>query len=139
MAISDHFSDGNHAASKKIRDIADESTPDTAIQNTKESVGVVNRLVLDKDTHEDDTWAMRHISIHRVQPLIEAFDENGSSFVTIAEVNAFTSGRPAGWRFVISPCVVACTRLIDCHSLPRWIAYWTCGMNLVLIMSMACR
>lgn len=30
--------------------------------------------------------------------LLEAFDPDASAFTTISEINAFTDGRPAGWR-----------------------------------------
>jgi hypothetical protein len=48
----------------------------------------------------EDTWALPYISILRVQPLIEAFDDDASGFVSISEVNAFTSARPENWRSV---------------------------------------
>ena len=48
----------------------------------------------------EDIWALEYISIHRIQPLIEALDDDASSFVTVAEVNAFTANRPADWRCV---------------------------------------
>ncbi|TFY59079.1 hypothetical protein EVG20_g7918 [Dentipellis fragilis] len=61
---------------------------------------------------ESDEWTLEYISINRIQPLIEALDDDVSSFVTIAEVNAFTRARPDGW------------------SLPYWIAYNTIGVEL---------
>lgn len=48
--------------------------------------------------NSEDSWALEHISIRRIQPLIEALDDDASSWVTIAEVNAFTAARPADWR-----------------------------------------
>jgi hypothetical protein len=49
----------------------------------------------------EDTWALPYISILRVQPLIEALDDDASGFVSISEVNAFTSARPENWRSVL--------------------------------------
>jgi hypothetical protein len=47
-----------------------------------------------------DQWALEYITIHHVQPLIEALDDDVSGFVTIAEVNEFTTSRPANWSYV---------------------------------------
>jgi len=49
----------------------------------------------------DDSWALQYINVRQVQPLIEAIDDDGSSFVTINELNDFTSCRPDGWRRVL--------------------------------------
>jgi hypothetical protein len=46
----------------------------------------------------DDQWALEFIDIHRIQPLIEALDDDVSGFVTITEVNSFTAARPLDWR-----------------------------------------
>ncbi len=45
-----------------------------------------------------DAWALDHINITRLQPLIEALDEDTSGSVSISEVNKFTMSRPDGWR-----------------------------------------
>ena len=46
----------------------------------------------------EDMWVLNHITVYRVQSLMEALDDDGSSFVTVDKVNAFTSRRPEGWR-----------------------------------------
>lgn len=48
----------------------------------------------------DDRWALEYISIPRMQPLLEAIDDDASSFVTITEINNFTQARPGYWRSV---------------------------------------
>jgi len=35
-----------------------------------------------------------------VRPTLEAFDDDASGFITIAEVNTFTDYRPVEWRLV---------------------------------------
>ena len=50
------------------------------------------------ETPVEDMWALEYISVNRIQPLMEALDDDGSSFVTVNEVNEFTSRRPVGWR-----------------------------------------
>ena len=46
----------------------------------------------------EDMWALEYITVNKIQPLMEALDDDGSSFVTVGEVNAFTSSRPESWR-----------------------------------------
>lgn len=48
---------------------------------------------------EDDLWALAHLNILHVQPILEAFDDDGTGFVSIREANAFTASRPADWRY----------------------------------------
>jgi len=45
-----------------------------------------------------DAWAIKYIDVMWVQPILEAFDDDASGFITVAEVNHFTSSRPADWR-----------------------------------------
>ncbi|KAI0373412.1 hypothetical protein BV20DRAFT_937448 [Pilatotrama ljubarskyi] len=58
---------------------------------------------------DDDEWALEWININRLQAIAEAFDDDASGFITITEVNQFTSSRPKDW------------------SLLRWLAYWAVG------------
>ncbi|KAH9838710.1 uncharacterized protein C8Q71DRAFT_752552 [Rhodofomes roseus] len=60
-------------------------------------------------TSDADAWSLEFISMKWLQSISEAFDDDASGFVTIAEANDFTSSRPTNW------------------SLPRWIAYWAVG------------
>lgn len=46
----------------------------------------------------DDEWALEWIGVSRLQAIAEAFDDDGSGFITVAEVNNFTSSRPPDWR-----------------------------------------
>ncbi|KAK7040772.1 hypothetical protein VNI00_009678 [Paramarasmius palmivorus] len=100
MALRDHFVRGIH--NNKL-DKADEA--DVHIAKGMESASA------------QDQWAMRYITdlrLQLLQPLMEALDDDVSSFVTIDEVNAFTAARPLNW------------------SLPRWIAYWTYGFEMTV-------
>ena len=47
-----------------------------------------------------DAWAIKFIDVTRLQPILEAFDDDASGFITISEMNRFTSSRPADWRLV---------------------------------------
>ena len=46
----------------------------------------------------EDRWALQYVMVPRLRPLLEAMDENFSSFITVKEVNRFTSSRPDHWR-----------------------------------------
>ena len=50
---------------------------------------------------DPDAWAIKYIDIMRVQPILEAMDDDASGFITIGEMNRFTSSRPIDWRLVL--------------------------------------
>jgi hypothetical protein len=51
-------------------------------------------------SRDPDAWAIKFIDVTRLQPILEAFDDDASGFITITEVNYFTSSRPIEWRSV---------------------------------------
>ncbi|KAF8549417.1 hypothetical protein OG21DRAFT_1488548 [Imleria badia] len=110
MAINDHFSAKLNVAINEIQMIANEPNPKSPTENLRNIASIAQLAI--PATPAEDLWTLRYITVHRAQPLIEALDDDGSSFITVNEVNAFTSSRPQGW------------------SLPRWIAYWTMGFEM---------
>jgi len=48
-----------------------------------------------------DAWAIKYIDIMRLQPILEAFDDDASGFITITEMNHFTTSKPEEWRLVL--------------------------------------
>ncbi|KAK7683623.1 hypothetical protein QCA50_013461 [Cerrena zonata] len=64
-----------------------------------------------KEDMRTDDWALEYISINWLQPIMEAFDDDGSGYVTIAEINRFTESMPTELNW----------------SLQHWIAYWATG------------
>ncbi|KAI0043104.1 hypothetical protein FA95DRAFT_1546775 [Auriscalpium vulgare] len=60
---------------------------------------------------DQDAWAITFIDLMWLQPILEAFGDEASGFITVAQINAFTTSRPADW------------------SLPYWIAYWAVGWH----------
>ncbi|KAJ6588495.1 hypothetical protein B0H19DRAFT_978427 [Mycena capillaripes] len=62
-------------------------------------------IVVDKA----DEWALQYINVVRLQAISEGIDDDASAWITVTEVNTFTTSRPLDW------------------SLPRWIAYWAVG------------
>ena len=83
MALREHYADRIRSATAlaKVREISSSEQPDsTKVQEIKD--------VTDRGTaREDDAWALPYISIARIQPLLEAFDDDASSLVSISEVN----------------------------------------------------
>jgi hypothetical protein len=55
-------------------------------------------------TEKVDEWALGHISVLKVQPISEAFDDDSSGFLSVTEVNTFTTSRPLDWRFDLFTC-----------------------------------
>ncbi|GJE96219.1 hypothetical protein PsYK624_124130 [Phanerochaete sordida] len=58
-----------------------------------------------------DKWAFEYISAKYLQPIMEAFDDDGSGYVTYQEVNEFVDGTPEELAW----------------TLPHWVAYWAVG------------
>ena len=69
-------------------------------QLASEAEGVAGAASLINGSRNPDAWAIRFIDVSRLQPILEAFDDDASGFITISEMNRFTSSRPADWRFV---------------------------------------
>jgi len=127
MAIHDHFSEKSGAALRQIFSLTKNGTGTSAEDKLKEIATVANNVI--PSMPPDDQWTLEYISVHRVKPLIEAVDDDCSSFASVAEVNAFTASRPEGWRYVLEVSSFLGSPLSTC-SLPRWIAYWTVGFEM---------
>ena len=52
------------------------------------------------NSRNPDAWAIKFIDVSRLQPILEAFDDDASGFITISEMNRFTCSRPQDWRLV---------------------------------------
>ena len=68
-------------------------------ENKNEQVGEDDLSTLALADH--DRWALEWINVNRLQAIAEAFDDDGSGFITIAEVNKLTTSRPKDWRSVV--------------------------------------
>jgi hypothetical protein len=99
MALNDRF-----AEQTRVRRGSGLFSPRSSIGNPLEATAGSLISVASSNVADDDVWALRFITVQRVQPLIEALDDDVSSFVTVSEINAFTSAAPEGWRYdKISP------------------------------------
>ncbi|KAI1785570.1 hypothetical protein LXA43DRAFT_976136 [Ganoderma leucocontextum] len=59
----------------------------------------------------DDEWALNFLGLNWLRPLMEAFDDDASGYVTITEVNKLMDMRPSSLSW----------------SIPHWLAYWAVG------------
>jgi hypothetical protein len=83
---------------------SDNTSKESVVSNSQESL-------VGRRKRDHDGWASAYISILRIQPLLEAFDDDATGWISVKEVNYFTSSRPKDW------------------SLSRWIAYWAAGWH----------
>jgi hypothetical protein len=77
LALRDHYLEKLASETKGVPDMGT-----TAINNST----------------NPDAWAIKYIDVMWVQPILEAFDDDASGFITVTEVNRFTSSRPTDWR-----------------------------------------
>ena len=92
IALHDYFT--AKASRKTIASTSSADAPAETVNKTDADVDAT----ISPDTSAEDSWALEHINIRLIQPLIEAIDEDGSSFITVSELNEFTSSRPKTWR-----------------------------------------
>ncbi|KZV91703.1 hypothetical protein EXIGLDRAFT_719097 [Exidia glandulosa HHB12029] len=62
---------------------------------------------------QPEGWAINYVTLTRWRPILEAFDDDTSGWISISNVNSFTSGRPAN------------------YSVLKWIAYWAAAFRVV--------
>ncbi|PSS05479.1 hypothetical protein PHLCEN_2v3761 [Hermanssonia centrifuga] len=68
-----------------------------------------------RSSQRSDDWAFEFINAKYLQPIMEAFDDDGSGYVTYQEVNEFVESRPLSLNW----------------SLPHWVAYWAIGWQII--------
>ncbi|KAG6849343.1 hypothetical protein H0H93_009263 [Arthromyces matolae] len=68
-------------------------------------------LDISLETNGDDGWTLQYIHVSFLQPIAEAIDDDGSSFITIREINDFITMRPQS------------------YSTLQWLAYWAAGWH----------
>ncbi|KAI0766856.1 hypothetical protein BD413DRAFT_567569 [Trametes elegans] len=66
-----------------------------------------------RSTNHADNWALQYIDLNNLSAIAEAFDDDASGFITVTEVNQFSSSRPQDW------------------SLLQWLAFWAKGWQVV--------
>ncbi|KAJ3717510.1 hypothetical protein C8R42DRAFT_724422 [Lentinula raphanica] len=84
----------------------------TSIPSSLSLPAIVKKVVT---VPEQDQWAISYLNVAQMQPILEAIDNDCTGFISIKEVNEFTSSKPVDW------------------SLPKWIAYWAVGWHIDMI------
>ena len=96
IALHDHFT--AKAPQQTNANTSSADAPGETVNNTNTDIDATSS----PDTSAEDSWALEHINIHLVHPLIEAIGEDGSYSITVNDLNDFTSSRPEKWRRVAS-------------------------------------
>ena len=71
------------------------------LEQAKRSKNPVTPTVPASQMNAQDEWTLEYINVTRVQPIIEAFDDEAASsgYISVEEVNTFVSSpRPDNWR-----------------------------------------
>ena len=71
---------------------------DKLTSEAKGVLGMGTSALVFSNSADPDAWAIKYIDLMWVQPILEAFDDDASGFITVTEVNRFTSSRPVDWR-----------------------------------------
>ncbi|KAG6908279.1 hypothetical protein DXG01_005485 [Tephrocybe rancida] len=72
-------------------------------------VGATHKLTPEATPNSDDKWPAAYFNMSYIQAISEAIDDDGSGFITVQEVNDFTTSRPPKW------------------SIFQWLAFWAAG------------
>ncbi|KAJ7508959.1 hypothetical protein B0H11DRAFT_1360059 [Mycena galericulata] len=86
----------------------------TAATDDSEAPNAMVTRALEERTAErdlEDRWAIEYITLARVRSILEAFDDDGSGWISVLEANHFTSSRPLNYTVV------------------KWIAFWAAGFT----------
>ena len=67
---------------------------------TPENGDIFSKGIAEVPTHNPDAWAIKYVNTAQLQSMTEAIDDDASGFISIAEMNRFTSSRPREWRLV---------------------------------------
>ncbi|KIJ29840.1 hypothetical protein M422DRAFT_784182 [Sphaerobolus stellatus SS14] len=115
MALREFYADQFQQAELQSQlDSDSKSVTITVQRRTTQDTRKTETTTIIPHISKEDSWAVDYITGFQLRPLLEALDPDYSGFVTINEINAFTSERPQDW------------------SLPQWLAYWAVGFRITL-------
>ncbi|KAF8183828.1 hypothetical protein K438DRAFT_1974856 [Mycena galopus ATCC 62051] len=73
--------------------------------------GALKKALSSAKARTEDKWALNLLTFQNLPKVLEAFDGDGSGFVSVWEVNQLTSACPNGWTLL------------------QWLAYWILGSH----------
>lgn len=91
FALQEHF-----VENFRVTDPLQAFLTSTEAQST-EAFQIARRLA---NTKVADLAILEYVNMRHIEPILEAFDDDGSGFVTIREVNEFSKAKPSDWRQV---------------------------------------
>jgi hypothetical protein len=71
-------------------------TPDTPVTDQRLAL---RKIIAAARRHTTEKWTLKHISITKLQGIMEVFDGDASGYVSVWEANSALAERPAGWRY----------------------------------------
>ncbi|KAF7373379.1 hypothetical protein MSAN_00547500 [Mycena sanguinolenta] len=87
-------------------------TPEgTTVQDVQGLRRALKNALSSAKARAEDKWALSLFTFQNIPRVLEAFDGDGSGFVSVWEVNQLTSACPEGWTVL------------------QWVAYWILGSH----------
>ncbi|KAJ7821616.1 hypothetical protein B0H14DRAFT_3875859 [Mycena olivaceomarginata] len=87
------------------------STDSSAIDDQSVNIGLEGTD--ESSSESEDLWAAQFITLTRMRRILEAFDDDASGWITVAEANTFTSSRPENYSVI------------------KWLAFWAAGFPIL--------
>ena len=69
--------------------------------NADQEMAALSRVMKTAKLRSEKRWALKSLHFSKLQPVLEAFDADSSSYVSVWEANQVLSLRPSGWRCVL--------------------------------------
>ncbi|KAH7099790.1 hypothetical protein BKA62DRAFT_278356 [Auriculariales sp. MPI-PUGE-AT-0066] len=91
----------------------DSPVPMSAISDRPPSVVLTTAIEARQVQRElQDRWAIEYVTLTRVRPVLEAFDDDASGWISVKEANVFTASRPQNYSVI------------------KWLAFWAAGFKI---------
>ncbi|KAG6908278.1 hypothetical protein DXG01_005484 [Tephrocybe rancida] len=97
LALRDHYLELFAKKSNFGRDAAQSEQPPFPHQISSDG-GTTHNLTPEATPSSNDIWTAAYFNVSYIQAISEAIDDDGSGFITVREVNDFTTSRPPKWR-----------------------------------------
>ena len=103
LALFDYLiGKGNRAALETVKTFISSNTQVEAVGSGNAGVPAISNETPASATQAQavvDDWAVPYMNVLHLQPILEAFDDDATGFVSVKEANEFTSSRPEDWRY----------------------------------------
>ncbi|KAJ6482876.1 hypothetical protein C8R47DRAFT_575379 [Mycena vitilis] len=111
LNLHDYLMD-QYSQPTEFEEYFDNPPPDDAtIERERDTL---RKALLSARSRTQDKWALDLLTPRNIPKILEAFDGDGSGFVSVWEVNGLTSACPKDWNLL------------------QWLAYWIVGSHLTV-------